>query len=521
MEKSNNEIIENSKISIFVGVNNNDLHRKIAKELGAKFCDDEKGFYFHYDYKEFIDNKNLHTYYFMPYSIYIDGKKIGGDIKRIATSRNITFKKTNKIEDYVFISKPKIVKKEKINKDKYDNFITYYIDPFHRYICYDHKKKKISKVDKLPTELSTFFVLKGFEATDEALIEFNDKFMQWDYELRNNKSFPIYYSAYFNHYSAVENLFVKLLDKDIKKLIDKDCENFITYKEMKWFRSCNNGGLSYVDVGKHKVFGYDFKSFYPNLMSREDLKIPITQGVEMTLTELPKKRKDIQFGIYRVKITCNNDDFSKLFNYSKANTYTNHSLYQAYKYKKTYNIEIELIKDNKPNALIYDEYLTGHQIFGEWHKTLFEIKNKFPDNKLVKHLGSSLWGTLTRANTTFKTKEEIINENMDVGTDEDSEWVIYKDVKNKTNEYLELQSSLKPYKWNIRLMPFLISFGRNKTSELVINDIDNVKRVMCDNVCFTEEQDISNFENLILEDKTTGYFDFLNVLHYDRLDNSL
>jgi hypothetical protein len=50
---------------------------------------------------------------------------------------------------------------------------------------------------------------------------------------------------------------------------------------------------------------------------------------------------------------------------SKYDVYTSLSLKFAMKHKKQFNIKIELINDDKPNAYIYDEKdcVTGEYIF--------------------------------------------------------------------------------------------------------------------------------------------------------------
>jgi len=70
-----------------------------------------------------------------------------------------------------------------------------------------------------------------------------------------------------------------------------------------------------------------------------------------------------------------------------------------------------------------------------------------------------------------------------------------------------------PYKYNIRLKPFLASQCRNITANVVLKNIDKVIRVQNDNITFTEKQNL-NVEYLMPEDKTTGIIYFKNANNY-------
>ena len=105
--------------------------------------------------------------------------------------------------------------------------------------------------------------------------------------------------------------------------------------------------------------------------------------------------------------------------------------------------------------------------------------------------------------------------------------------KLKTGEYVEkllLLDMDKPYSMNIRLLPFLTSYGRIKTAKLAIKDLDNVIRINTDNVTFLKEQifetniknkkklyvkhiegtkhNMLHLETLKPEEKTTGLIEF-------------
>ena len=54
-------------------------------------------------------------------------------------------------------------------------------------------------------------------------------------------------------------------------------------------------------------------------------------------------------------------------------------------------------------------------------------------------------------------------------------------------------------------MPFLTSFGRNIISEYVLQDIDNVYRVLNDGICYSRPQTFDNV-NMVPEEKNIGIF---------------
>ena len=104
------------------------------------------------------------------------------------------------------------------------------------------------------------------------------------------------------------------------------------------------------------------------LQSRK-LKIPTWEPTEYILSQLPK-RKEIQLGIYRVNITSSDTRIKRIFAFSKNNHYTDCSLKFALKHKKKFNINIKLIQDDETNAFIYEKYVRGSEVFGEWFNSL-------------------------------------------------------------------------------------------------------------------------------------------------------
>jgi hypothetical protein len=142
-------------------------------------------------------------------------------------------------------------------------------------------------------------------------------------------------------------------------------------------------------------------------------------------------------------------------------------------------------------------------------------------------LASSLSGQLSKKYKIYKTYEDIQDEELDVGIDDSHRYEI---VANKFNyidgeetEYYELLDADKTYKFNMRLMPFLTAFARNKISRLAKKDLDNLVRIHTDSCTFSREQvfdkqhTILDYSTLKLENKSSGLIEWKNVNNYKKL----
>jgi hypothetical protein len=74
----------------------------------------------------------------------------------------------------------------------------------------------------------------------------------------------------------------------------------------------------------------------------------------------------------------------------------------------------------------------------------------------------------------------------------------------------------KTYKSNFRLKSFLTAFGRVKIAEVALENLDAVKRIHTDSVCFNIKMKFS-INGLIPEDKTTGLIKFDHVNKYEMI----
>jgi hypothetical protein len=376
---------------------------------------------------------------------------------------------------------------------------------------------KISTVPMLPAgngKLNKFIMLDydDNKATDEDLLEYSKQFTRWCTELKDSY-LSIDYKGYYSDYTAVTCTFNRYCKSYYKN------HSAITPTEYKWFERCANFGLQYLrkeDTTK-TCYSYDFKNQYGIIMSSNEYKIPSKEGKEVKLKKLPKRKK-LEYGFYHVKITCDNDDFRKFFAFSKHNVYLKESLQLAMKHADEYDVTIELVQDDLPNAYLYDEsdMVTLGSITKEWYTKLTGLRKQYNDNRLLKHLIKSAWGHLNGGNKLYKSWEEIESEGLEIGTTDEYAYKILKYNDYGDRECYELLNTKSPYKHNIRLKPWITGLARNLTASIVLEDIKHVIRVHTDSVTFTKKQEFDD-PNLIVEDKTTGKIHWLNVNKYHNI----
>ena len=377
------------------------------------------------------------------------------------------------------------------------NFRVLYDD--NRFETLIHKPKE--------TQYHHYEAFKGYDPTDDGLHKFRADMIRWNEELKNNDVLSIDWFKYYSHFHAVELTF--------KRLCKGKYEDFekIDATESKWIESTHNGGLNYCNPGEHQSYGWDFSSFYPTNMSEYHFIMPHKQGSEHLLDELPS---DIQLGFYRVKITSDHKHATKIFSFCKTHTYTSISLKHALELQEEFNFKIDLVVDGKPNAYIYPPGIRASKVFGVWCDRLFKIKLKFPKNKLIKHLLSSLHGSLSRSNNFIKTADQIEQEQLKVSTDNSADYKIIEYTYNEDKESYKLQSMIEPYRYNFRLKSFLTAYGRVKIAEVALTNIDNVIRIQTDGIVFNKQVKLC-FPLLVKDDKTTGLIKWINVNRYSDL----
>jgi hypothetical protein len=402
-------------------------------------------------------------------------------------------------------------------------YIIYYQLSNGDFKIYHSRYKTLSTKSLLPKRiegknvkysLNKFNLPKGYLPSDEGLLAYAKDFTIWCKELNSNPILNIKYEFHWSHYNVVLDIFQKLCKGKYES------HAVIAAEEYGWYTKCYNNGLHYCKPGIYDCVGYDYSRFYPLILSGDSFMIPTQQGTSVILNKLPhiSKRK---YGIYKVIITCDNDEFRKIFSFSREHTYTHYSINQAKKYQKRFNVQLELIQNGKPNAYVYEEndLITSGTIFKEWYNKLNAIKDIYPKNKLVKHLMSSVWGTLCQKNSINRTEKQVKEEKLCIGMTDKCDWIIHEFHqvhKNSSNDYYELLNSKKPCRFNIRLLPFLTSFARNQISLIALKDLKNVVQINTDGVCFKKDPKLT-IPNLNIEDKTTGRIEWTHLYRYKKI----
>jgi len=367
----------------------------------------------------------------------------------------------------------------------------------------------------------SFHIFKGYEATDDGLKKYAVDFQKWTTELMNNEIFKLDYLKFKTHKQAVDMMFKKLCHGKYEH-----CEP-VDATEYKYIEACNNSGLRYCKPQKCESYGYDFKAFFATILNSHEMQIPSKRGKEYNIDELDMKK--LLLGYYRVEITSNDESFNKIFNYSKCDVYTDISILLAHQCQKLgMNVKIELTHDEYPNCYLYgktkkDNIMYGHNVFNKWYNVLFALKDKFPKNKLIKHLLSSIWGVICQHKRIYKTDKEIEEEKINVSYDYDPDYDYYiRDITmNKKGEELnQLVSCKQPYHYNLaRMKPFLLSRSRYLTAKIGLLHVDNLVRIQTDGIVFDAPFDdvmtkYSSFPTLLKEEKSTGLIEWFNVNSY-------
>jgi len=365
---------------------------------------------------------------------------------------------------------------------------------------------------------------KDGEKTDEFALKYLERFDAWCEEIKDVPYRGFDYRKSFLDSTNVSRFFNYYCLKHYKH------HEQISPKECIWMNKCNNGGTMYLNPDYEdttvKSYGYDFRGYYGLLLNSDKLMIPSKQGTELTLDTLPTKKK-LKYGYYHVRITCEDDDFRKIFAFSRNDVYLDISLKQAMTYQKAYNVSIELVDDGEPNAYIYDEddMVSLKTITNEWYKVINKMKTSFPKNKLVKHLMSTAWGTLNQKNIVSKTLSEIdemIANGKTVGMSDTNDYMILDEktyLDSDGNEIKTLYVLLvneSPCKFNIRLKPYITALGRNMIGEIARENLDGVIRIHTDGIVFNCKMEFDD-DDLIPEDKTTGKIHWKNVNGYEKV----
>lgn len=404
-----------------------------------------------------------------------------------------------------------------------------YYEEGQQKLYYNIKTKKI--VDKLPEQSDTvkikqYMLHKGYEPTKAGIERYYQDFKKWCDELTESKTVKMQYryDKYYSDFNAIKSMYHYMAGKNAKQYYQKLENRQLSREELYFVEDCNNSGHVYLDESRKdqfiKGYGYDYSGFYPWLMSKKILKIPLKEGTYKTLENVNEIDLNLP-GIYRVKITCSNPNIKKIFQFSKKSTYTNTSIhfmkYLHVNYPTLFKLDdvnFEMVNDGKPNSLIYDKFVTGDVLFGEWYDKIAKLKEEYPKNGLVKLLSSMLWGRLSRAKYNYLTEEESDDMDPDELKRLHTGNIITKrdgTVYHKVIENLPRFALLKP---------FLTSLARKIIAEAILKldpELKSLVRCYTDGIILDKPCKIRNtvnFKLLKVEKKTTGILYFVSASKY-------
>ncbi|GET63499.1 hypothetical protein GLOIN_2v1472929 [Rhizophagus irregularis DAOM 181602=DAOM 197198] len=233
--------------------------------------------------------------------------------------------------------------------------------------------------------------------------------------------------------------------------------------EAEWISDAMMGGLIWAD-NEWKGYGrqYDVTSLYPSIQ-QSNANFPIRQGKFQILKDFVDHRGYALYGLF---------------------LYTFIDLQRA----KKLGLDIQLIQDGKPNALIYDREarIPGTVIFGEYVYFLFNIKNQGGvAGRVAKRVLNTLWGALCQRKRNYKTlttdqtdpfkfpEGHTLDSIVPVGSDQ---W------------RFQFTNPGSPFKGEYpRIAPFLLAHGRKTTSELLEPYKDKVRRIHTDGFILEEQ----------------------------------
>ena len=255
----------------------------------------------------------------------------------------------------------------------------------------DKFKKSVEELKRYRTELKLY----------------NDEIQaKWYKNKKEDKLFKINIFHYLNMKDYIYAIANKNCNQELLKTIQP-----IDVNEFRLLENCISSALMTIDKDVLKkpidCYGYDFSKFYYNMMKK--IKIPADKPEYKILTEINYNKLD--YGIYRVKIICNNKKFWNVFNFNNTHHYNSTTLSTLYKYKDKYQIEFKLLEPDTMynyNYVKYTKAIKLEDLFRQFFNVCDDlIKNCSKSNWLLKSLLSTTWGTLSGYKKETIIKDEI------------------------------------------------------------------------------------------------------------------
>lgn len=393
-------------------------------------------------------------------------------------------------------------------------FITYYLTEAKQYrLC--RNEHSFETVDRLPMNENLMELGRGYEKTDEDLYAYGLVLDHDNNQLLNDKSLnhtfnclksKVLKSSKTTFYRRSNNVAISYFKTKCASS-DRDFD-MIEGEEDALMDMPYNAGLLYADKGEFNVDSYDYQMFYPRLLADPNFKFPCEAGQytdwldEFPIYNTNDDIKQIKHGYYFLNVQVHKQDILKVFKISKHNTYTNYDVISLMKLRRLFgidSIDIEVIK--RPYLYFDVSLVPGDTVFESWYKSLLKMKKKYPKNKIVKILSSSLWGFLTQKNIVTVPEDDMEDY-------EDYKCVDCIHAKNQIY-YKLIPPEKSYYKNNFRLKPFITSYGRLEMLKPLIIYLPNIRKIVTDGFLIDSERkgvtnEFKRYKTLILESDKCG-----------------
>lgn len=400
------------------------------------------------------------------------------------------------------------------------------------YKClYENENKVVEQKHLIIKNCRNFTMSVDFNLEDEELFRFKDDLIKFNTELKSilfknpkNQCFRI---DIFNYNTITEAIYNTVIINSQQKIINEI--ETIDKIEFKMLENCISSALMTIDktILKKPIecYGYDFSKFYYQMLKR--IKIPNCKPEYKVIETIDYTKLD--FGIYRVKILCENKQFWNVFNFNSSHHYNHNTLKNLYKVKDKYKIEFKLLEIDEIynyNQVLYKSTIKLERVFKDYFKICDKLlENCSKNNWLMKQFVSRTWGILTKYNKIYHHSNVL--ENLDwynlskINSDiEIYEYYNYDSVGD-THSLIPSYNAYK-YKGLGRIKTFLTEFSRNYIFKMLdeLNVVENVMRCHTDGIVFNKPIDFTKLDYYPKpEDKSTGIIIFNNLNDYYHICN--
>ena len=384
---------------------------------------------------------------------------------KIRPNYNVFFPKgKNKIEIYMYYN----VEDDSniIYNGEYRNISTKTLKQMERddNIMFNSKNIRITKIKKMINNSDKLTYIK------ETIKQEYDEYLLLCDEMKEKTNGIVNIYKYRSiKYCALD--FLRMKSKKVKN------PEKISKQEAEYLNNSFFGGFQYYQEYEHlNAVCLDINSSYSNVMTRKFM-IPICAPI---FHYYEHTQKYFKFGVYRCKI-INNTGKNLRYVVSEQNQ-RQHFTHIYLNTCINLGLDIEMIKDNEYNAMIYDEskLIKSNDLFGEYVNYFFNLKKE--GVKSAKAFLNVLYGALAQKQKIFKTGN--VNKQLDIDTeyiDLNHVYSISKDIDNPNIEPITMFEYIKKEFYYVlpyaRISPFISANSYKLLTEQIIK-IENPKDIL-------------------------------------------